>query len=322
MNQSLFQPELIPSEPPSTCDLKEYDHLPSLRSLYLNVFLKRRAGLARDESIPLIGLGAPLLLESEWLTRYLKICEWQTDQALSTPLTVGQVCAAHAQSALLLGPHFPLSPLGLVHASNEILAHTTLPLNTPLWVWVWFGKTEWRPRGMCIDLHTVISTRTQRDQPLWIGKTQAFKAHAPDQAARKAQRAQVQQSSPALSTHKNALASVHFPLAPNMGRRYAPIAGDRNPIHLYPWSARLFGFKRPIMHGMWSLARSLAYANPNPEASSIGALQVTFKRPIDLPSTPSLTLCPYNQSEHLKHAQFELRTEADQLAIEGSWKLS
>jgi acyl dehydratase len=44
----------------------------------------------------------------------------------------------------------------------------------------------------------------------------------------------------------------------DVGRRYAQVSGDYNPIHLHPLSARLFGFKRPIAHGWWLLARSLA----------------------------------------------------------------
>ncbi len=43
-----------------------------------------------------------------------------------------------------------------------------------------------------------------------------------------------------------------------MGRAYARISGDWNPIHLWTWSARLMGMKRPIIHGMHTLARACA----------------------------------------------------------------
>src|SRR5690606_2130019 len=39
---------------------------------------------------------------------------------------------------------------------------------------------------------------------------------------------------------------------------YARVSGDRNPIHTSRVGARLFGYPRPIAHGMWTLARSLA----------------------------------------------------------------
>ena len=44
----------------------------------------------------------------------------------------------------------------------------------------------------------------------------------------------------------------------DIGRRYAAVSGDRNPIHLYPLTARAFGFPRAIAHGMWLKARTLA----------------------------------------------------------------
>ena len=36
------------------------------------------------------------------------------------------------------------------------------------------------------------------------------------------------------------------------------MSGDINPIHMHPLSARLFGFPKPIAHGMWLKARCLA----------------------------------------------------------------
>ena len=44
----------------------------------------------------------------------------------------------------------------------------------------------------------------------------------------------------------------------DIGRRYGAVSGDRNPIHLHGWSAKLFGMPRPIAHGMWLKARCLA----------------------------------------------------------------
>ena len=136
----------------------------------------------------------------------------------------------------------------------------------------------------------------------------------------RAQRAQPRAVVEPLSSAEGAREPITLQLPADMGRRYAPIAQDRNPIHLYPWSARLFGFKRPIMHGMWTLGRALAEAVPSTREASVGELQVRFKRPIALPSTPRLTLCPSLMEASV--GQFEVRTEEDKLAIEGGWHLS
>ena len=72
----------------------------------------------------------------------------------------------------------------------------------------------------------------------------------------------------------------------DIGRRYADVSGDHNPIHLHPLTARLFGFRRAIAHGMWSMARCLAfYEGRLPAAYTV---DVRFKLPILLPATVAL----------------------------------
>jgi acyl dehydratase len=69
----------------------------------------------------------------------------------------------------------------------------------------------------------------------------------------------------------------------SLGRRYAAIAGDLNPIHQHALLARPFGFERAIVHGTWTLARALAAAGwPTTPAFE---LEARFRRPVLLPST-------------------------------------
>ena len=76
---------------------------------------------------------------------------------------------------------------------------------------------------------------------------------------------------------------VHWKLAGDLGRRYGAVSGDRNPIHLYPVTAKAFGFPTNIAHGMWTLARSLsALQNKLPDAFTA---EVEFRKPIFLPGT-------------------------------------
>ena len=66
----------------------------------------------------------------------------------------------------------------------------------------------------------------------------------------------------------------------DLGRRYASVSGDHNPIHLHALSAKALGFPRAIAHGMWTKARCLASLRL-PDAF---AVDVQFKQPILLPS--------------------------------------
>ena len=71
------------------------------------------------------------------------------------------------------------------------------------------------------------------------------------------------------------------------GRRYAKVSGDVNPIHLSGLTAKAFGFKRAIAHGMWVKARVLAALSGRlPDAI---AVDVAFRKPLFLPSTVTLS---------------------------------
>jgi acyl dehydratase len=59
-------------------------------------------------------------------------------------------------------------------------------------------------------------------------------------------------------SRQRALTVARWWVPADAGRRYAPLSGDWNPIHLNALAARLFGFRRAIAHGMWVKARCLA----------------------------------------------------------------
>jgi acyl dehydratase len=71
------------------------------------------------------------------------------------------------------------------------------------------------------------------------------------------------------------------------GRRYARLSGDWNPIHLWPATARLFGFRQPIIHGMHSAASAEA-ALDRLSGRPTQSLQIEFKRPVPLGSEVEL----------------------------------
>ena len=85
--------------------------------------------------------------------------------------------------------------------------------------------------------------------------------------------------------HRHDLAVVcdraYLEFGGDLGRRYAAVSGDRNPIHLYTLTAKALGFRRQIAHGMWSNARCVAaLENRLPDAVTV---EVAFKVPVFLP---------------------------------------
>jgi acyl dehydratase len=78
-------------------------------------------------------------------------------------------------------------------------------------------------------------------------------------------------------------ATATWKLRGDLGRRYASVSGDVNPIHMHPLSAKLFGFPSVIAHGMWTKAHCLAALEGRlPDAFTVA---VSFRRPILLPAT-------------------------------------
>ncbi|BEL02073.1 hypothetical protein Q0Z83_002640 [Actinoplanes sichuanensis] len=75
-----------------------------------------------------------------------------------------------------------------------------------------------------------------------------------------------------------------------VGGDYAAVSGDRNPIHTSWLGARLFGFPRPIAHGMWTKAHALAALEGRlPDAYTVEA---AFKKPLLLPARATFTTAP------------------------------
>ena len=276
--------------------------LPSMKTLYLKV-LKKRLGLKRDQTIEPLLVETTLTLTDQWLKSYLDICGWSLSSmkdttTLTVPLTAPQVLAVPLHMYILTHQEFPVSPLGVVHVSNDMVSHHALPLSTPLRFKAWTGETRWKDRGFELDLHTLVLELSENDSDLssekiiWSGKTTLFK---PSKDKLSSSTKRPKKKDDIIDGSVQAL-----PLSSNLGRRYAPIAGDYNPIHLYGWSAKLFGFKRPIIHGMWTLAHVLATIHQDPKEVETGRLFVRFRRPLNLPSEAQIRHVQENLGTHLQ----------------------
>jgi acyl dehydratase len=65
------------------------------------------------------------------------------------------------------------------------------------------------------------------------------------------------------------------------GLRYARASGDFNPIHLWPWSSRLLGYPRPILHGHCSMAM---IAGALASGGDFRRMEARFRAPLALPA--------------------------------------
>jgi hypothetical protein len=234
---------------------------------WLGVLLSRKSGLGEGENLPrfsakIEGLGA------EQVDAYRANCGFPDSPFL--PLPLPQVVAAPLHVAIFTHKNFPLPAMGLIHVSSRIVQHQPIPVMSAMDVHCWIEGQRQARKGIEADLITEVSIAGER---VWESVTTVLSL-AGSGHGQKTQHDEPTAFVPSRSTVLS--------LPTDLGRRYGRIAGDRNPIHLYPWSAKLFGFKRHIIHGMWSLARSVAELSDDLEPGPV-QLDVRFKRPIFLP---------------------------------------
>jgi MaoC like domain len=228
----------------------------------------RRVQGARDQPHATLALD-DIAIDRDRLARYARVCGFDLSDAL--PATYPHVLAFGLQLALLTDPGFPLPAVGLVHTANRIEQRRPIDASERLSLRVGLGPIEPHPRGRSVTIRTEVLCAGESVWAEWStmlsrgdGDESVPAAPGPPPAAELAR-------------------SAEWRLPGDLGRRYAAVSGDRNPIHLHALTARLLGFRRPIVHGMWTIARCLAALGPAlPRAFRA---EVAFKRPILLPAT-------------------------------------
>ena len=123
-------------------------------------------------------------------------------------------------------------------------------------------------------------------------------------------------------------------LPANMGRQYAAVAKDNNPIHTSALAAKAFGFPGVIMHGMYFIVRAAAECQAVVEKSDgLGKLgypvEVTakFVRPVVLPHKVGFKVTPIVATEGSKGGsgaapralRYEVLNKAGKIAVEGEF---
>jgi acyl dehydratase len=168
---------------------------------------------------------------------------------------------------------FPVSLFGVVHLRNRIVQHRPLHADDTGEIHSWLEGHRETARGQELDLQTRVRVGTE---VVW-SETSTF-------LARRQVKSNVPRSrEPGLPSMeippRQEVTTSTFVVGPTVGRQYARVSGDFNPIHIADAAARFFGFQRAIAHGMWSLARCAAEIG-SPAFSRPCTLDVAFKRPI------------------------------------------
>ncbi|RLV49258.1 hypothetical protein D9V37_11975 [Nocardioides mangrovicus] len=198
---------------------------------------------------------------------YARVCEFPTRQHL--PLTYPHLLSFPLQMAIMTDASFPYPAIGSVHLANTITQHRQIRLGETLGVTVRPANRHQHAKGTVFDLVTEVRAD---GETVWESTSQYLRVGRGDPEA-PAERDRLEIVPPGPITWR---------LPADLGRRYAAVSGDHNPIHLYGLTAKAFGFKQQIAHGMCTLARSVAALdNRLPEAATVVA---EFKKPVFLPA--------------------------------------
>jgi acyl dehydratase len=248
----------------------EFDTPPTPASL-LAIATKRGRGLAPGEAIPHIEATALRLVRP--VEDYAHLCGFASTQTL--PLTFPDLLARGLHMAVLTHPAFPLRLMGILHTGQRIQQVRPIGSGEPLRGRAWVSGPRAARRGGEFDLNTEIFSA---DELVWSATTTILSRALPGDGERRP-RPQPASWTPSRSTV--------WSLPGDLGRRYAAVSGDQNPVHLWPLTARLFGFKRPIVHGWWTLARIVAELDGDVPGAC--TLHASFFAPLPLPGRATFT---------------------------------
>ncbi len=179
------------------------------------------------------------------------------------------------QVQLMTASDFPFPVIGLVHVRNRIEQLRAIGADEPLSVRVWTADLEPHEKGTQFGVHAEASVGQEvvwLSESTYLRKGEGKKAEG-EKADGKAERKGRDEPPEPKAVWK---------IPDDIGRRYAGVSGDSNPIHLRRSTALAFGMPRPIAHGMWTKARCLAaLEGVVPDALEV---DVRFKLPVSLPS--------------------------------------
>lgn len=176
---------------------------------------------------------------------------------------------------------FPLPLVGMVHLANDVTTQRAVRLGDVLEIRAWAEGLRPHRRGAQVDIVAEIAVAGADGPALaWRGvSTYLAKGFsAPGEAPERRDAGEWEPGFP----------TARWRLPAAVGRAYAAVSGDRNPIHTSSLAARAFGFPGAIAHGMYLAARAAAATG----AFGADAIRwsVAFAKPVVLPATVDVAI--------------------------------
>jgi len=258
--------------------VQHFDTPPSMAALYLRCLTGRHDKTV--STLPELRIEIERTpIDRQQLSNYLTAFGSGNNTILPPPFIY--LATQFSQMALLTHHQFPLSPLGLVHLGIRFDQSQDIAVPEALHIRTEINDQFASDKGLVFELVTTVPGA--RGQNLFSMRNHYLaKAIRPDRERPLPNLCDVEENS-----LNRPSATTEICLQKDAGRRYARLSGDYNPIHLYGWSAKLLGFRRPIIHGLYLIARSYAELYRSQGRYPLRS-RFQFKSPLYLPGKARL----------------------------------
>jgi MaoC like domain len=210
-------------------------------------------------------------IDVEALADYASVCGFALRETL--PPTYPHLLGFPLAMQLMTERAFPFALLGMVHIANRIDQRAPIAVDARPSVRVWAENLRPHHRGRQLELVTEVS----------VGGEVAWLEHSTYLRPGDGSGERPERDGDRLA---DATQVAIWKVPGDIGRRYAAVSGDRNPIHLHSLSARAFGFPSAIAHGMWTYARALAWLDGR--LSEAHTSEIEFRAPLRIPGQARL----------------------------------
>ena len=269
---------------------KTLDSSPAILPLYARAALPMIPGASLLPFVPGGGGEIPegldlelggVAAEPEDVAAYARVCGFALRDAL--PPTYPHMLAFPLHMAVMSDGSFPFGAVGLVHVENSITQRRPIGIGEEMTIRVRPTPLQPHPKGRTFSLETEVLVD---GEAVWESTSTMLRRggskgeNAVSSATREEKRSRHADGFEPLPA--DAPASAEWRLPGDLGRRYAGVSGDRNPIHMHSLTAKPLGFPAAIAHGMWTKARALAQLESRlPDAFEA---DVRFRKPVLLPA--------------------------------------
>lgn len=202
--------------------------------------------------------------------QYAAFCKMFGYSGEKVPSTYWHIRLFSIRALLGAHPQAPFPMPGMVHLTDEIQQMDVIHPNDNLRMECKFGQLLHHDKGTAFE---TLTTLYKGSRPVW-------RENAVNLYFGKKGLGQKDVFNPSIEVPEPK-DPQNWELGTMLGIEYAQISGDYNPIHLHTLTAKAMGFPRHLIHGWYSVNRTLARRQER--ITQPHELFVAFKKPLFIP---------------------------------------